>query len=290
VFTMDRNAHTDHDNSAEIAAWNGPLGRSWVDWQAAFDAVLEPIGAVTLARADVRTGERVIDVGCGAGATTLELGKRVGPSGSVIGVDVSGPLLARANERRPSGLPVKFIEADATAYGFPYGEFDLLFSRFGVMFFADPTQAFANLRAALRPSGRLAFACYRDPAENPLLMTSLRAAYEHVPRLPSPGPEDPGLFSFAQEARVHRILTGAGFHRIHCEPIDLEIDIALGRGLDEAVKIGLELGPIARAMAGQPSDIRQAVAQSIRGAYAPLQRGSSVPLRAAIWLVTATSE
>jgi SAM-dependent methyltransferase len=244
---------------------------------------------VTLARADVRAGERVIDVGCGAGATTVELGKLVGPSGSVIGVDVSGPLLARAKERLPSGLPVTFVEADATAHVFPSGEFDLLFSRFGVMFFADPTRAFANLRTALRSGGRLAFACYRDRVENPLLMTSLRAAYEHVPRLPSPGPEDPGLFAFAQEARVRRILTAAGFQPINCDPVDLEIDIALGRGLDEAVKIGLELGPVARAMAGQPPEIRQAVAQSVRRAYAPLQRGSSVPLRAAIWLVTAVS-
>ena len=100
-----------------------------------------------------------------------------------------------------------------------------------------------------------------------------------MPRLPSPAPEDPGLFSFAQEARVRRILTAAGFDRIRCEPVDLEIDIALGRGLDEAVRLGLELGPIARAMAGQPPEIRQAVAQSVRRAYAPLQRGSSVPLR-----------
>ena len=280
---------TDHGNSAEIAAWNGPLGRTWADWQAAFDALQEPIGAVTLARADVRAGERVIDVGCGAGATTVELGKLVGPSGSVIGVDVSGPLLARAKERVPSGLPVTFVEADAAAHVFPSGEFDLLFSRFGVMFFADPTRAFANLRTALRSGGRLAFACYRDRVENPLLMTSLRAAYEHVPRLPRPGPEDPGLFAFAQEARVRRILTAAGFQSINCDPVDLEIDIALGRGLDEAVKIGLELGPVARAMAGQPPEIRQAVAQSVRRAYAPLQRGSSVPLRAAIWLVTAVS-
>ena len=260
---------SDHGNNAEIAAWNGPLGRIWADSQAAFDAVLEPVGAATLARADVRAGERVIDVGCGAGATTVALGKLVGPGGSVIGIDVSRLLLARANERLPSGLPVTFVEADAATHGFPSGEFDLLFSRFGVMFFADPSRAFANLRTALRAGGRLVFACYRDRTENPMLMTSLQAAYEHVPRLPSSEPEGPGLFSFAQEARVRRILTAAGFGRIRCEPVDLDIDIALGRGLDEAVRIGLELGPIARAMAGQPPEIRQAVAQSVRDINGP---------------------
>src|SRR5207237_5529173 len=136
----------------------------------------------------------------------------------------------------PKDLPVDFVQADATVYPFDPASFDLLVSRFGVMFFADPVASFANMRKALRPSGRLAFACWREPRENPWMMAPLQAVYKHTPRLPQPGPEDPGPFAFASEARVHRILSQAGFAAIAMEPCNLALDIAMGRGLDAAVQ------------------------------------------------------
>ena len=128
--------------------------------------------------------------------------------------------------------------------------FDLLASRFGVMFFAEPALSFANLRRALRPSGRLAFACWREPRENPFFMAPLHAVYKHVPKLPQQGPEDPGPFAFASETRVHRILGEAGFSGIEMEPYNLALDVAIGRGLDAAVQSALEIGPASRALGG----------------------------------------
>ncbi len=282
---------TQHDpkNEAEITYWNGAAGRHWVERQEAQDTVLAPILTAALERAQVRRGEHIVDIGCGTGVSSITLAEQVGPSGHVLSVDVSAPMLARAAERLPAGAPVKFVRADATTYKFPPAAFDLLFSRFGVMFFAEPARAFANLRTALKPSGRLAFACWRRFDENAWLQVPLRAAQEHVPPLPRPGPEDPGPFSFASEARVHRILEEAGFRSVNLEPRDFELDIACGRGIDEAVRAALEIGPTGRALQDQGPDVRAAVATSVRHALQSCQRGDQVPLPAAIWVVTATN-
>ncbi len=279
----------DERNADQIAFWNGPGGQRWVNRQQTQDVVLAPISAAVIARAAVRSGERVVDIGCGCGGTALELGKLVGPAGHVLGLDVSAPMLARAAERLPPGLPVEFVQSDATTYSFPPGGADLLFSRFGVMFFADPARSFANLRTALRPGGRLAFACWRAPRDNPWMMLPLQAAYEHVPKLPQLGPEDPGPFSFADDERVRRILGTAGFRSIGLVPLDLALDIASGGGLDAAVAAALEIGATSRALDGQPPETYAAVADSIRRVLVPHKRGTAVPLGAAIWLVTATS-
>ena len=155
------------------------------------------------------------------------------------------------------------------------------------MFFADPALSFANLRRALRPSGRLAFACWREPRENPFFMAPLQAVYKHAPRLPQPEPEEPGPFSFASEQRVRRILSAAGFQEIAMEACDLSLDLAVGRGLGAAVQSALEIGPAARALAEQSPDVVAAATNSIREALAPFARREAVPLPAAIWIVTA---
>ena len=145
------------------------------------------------------------------------------------------------------------------------------------------------MRTALRPSGRLTFACWREPRDNPWMMAPLQAAYKHVPKLPQLGPEDPGPFSFAAEQRVHRILGAAGFSGVAMEPCNLSLDVAVGRGLDAAVESALEIGPASRALEGQPSDLRAAATRSIREALAPFARGNTVPLAASIWIVTASA-
>lgn len=277
-----------HDGNADqIAYWNGPGGQHWADRQQAQDIVLAPVSDVLIDRAKAKAGQRIVDIGCGCGATSIALAHKVGSTGHVLGIDISAPMLARAREIAPAGLPVDFVLADATVYPFDPASFDLLVSRFGVMFFAEPALSFANLRRALRPSGRLAFACWREPRENPFFMAPLQAVYKHVPKLPQLGPEDPGPFSFASEARVQRILGEAGFQGIAMEPCNLALDIAVGRGLDAAVTGALEIGPAARALAEQPPDVVAAATNSIRGALAPFVRGQAVPLDASIWIVTA---
>ena len=281
---------TMHDRNADqIAFWDGPGGQIWTERQALQDTVLAPVSTALLDRAAAKTGERVVDVGCGCGVTTIELARRVGPTGHVLGIDVSQQMLARARERAPKGLVLDFAHADATVHPFEPARTDLLCSRFGVMFFAEPARSFSNMRTALRPGGRLAFACWREPGHNPWAMTPLRAAYKHVPRLPVAGPDDPGLFSFAREERVRGILSEAGFTSIGMEPCDFNFDMAIGRGLDAAVETALILGPTTRALKEQPLDVKTAVAQSIRVALTPFQKGDTVALGAGIWLVTAVS-
>jgi ubiquinone/menaquinone biosynthesis C-methylase UbiE len=277
-----------HDQNADqIAYWNGPGGQHWTDRQQTQDILLAPVSDILIDRAKAKGGERIIDVGCGCGATTIAFAQKVGPAGHVFGIDISAPMLARARQIAPAGIPVDFVLADATVYPFVSGSFDLVVSRFGVMFFAKPAISFANMRTALRPSGRLTFACWREPRDNPWLMAPLQAVYKHVPKLPQLGPEDPGPFSFASEQRVIRILSQAGFSGIEMEPCNLSLDVAVGRGLDAAVETALEIGPASRALEGQPPEVRAAAANSIREALAPFASGNAVPLAASIWIVTA---
>ena len=277
------------DNASQAEYWNSVAGPRWTDHQEHQDQVLRPVSDRLMAAADAKPGERVIDVGCGCGATTIDFAARVSPGGEVLGLDISEPMLRRARERASQDLPIRFELADATVCRFEPAAADLVASRFGVMFFADPARSFANLRKALKAGGRLAFACWREARQNPWLIVPLREAAKHVPPLPETGPEDPGPFAFANEARVRRILSDAGFADIVLEPQDLELDIAIGRGLDTAVKAATTIGPTSRMLDGQSEAVRAAAATDIRKALAAHARGGSVPLGAAIWMVTATN-
>jgi ubiquinone/menaquinone biosynthesis C-methylase UbiE len=280
-----------HEQNADQATyWNGGAGQCWTGRQETLDAVLAPVLKVLLNRAAVAEGERVIDIGCGCGASTIALAERAGRTGRVTGVDISAPMLARARERAPASLPLEFVLADATVHAFEPGAADLLLSRFGVMFFADPAASFRNMRRALCAGGRLAFACWRAPASNPWMLLALQEAYKYVPRLPEMGPEDPGPFAFAREERVRRILGDAGFASIVLEQVDLSLDPAVGRGLDAAVSATLQVGPARRALEGQPPEVVAKVERAVRTALARFQKGDTVPLGASIWIVTARNQ
>jgi SAM-dependent methyltransferase len=278
---------TTYQQPAGAAFWSGTIGDFWVKRQEGFDAVLAPVGDAAMARAALRPGERAIDVGCGCGTTTFELARRTGPRGHVLGIDISQPMLARARERSEPGQAIEFVEADATTFPFAAASYDVLFSRVGIMFFPDPIAAFTNMRKALRPGGRIALVCFRTPQESPFLMLPLAAAHRHLAPRPPPGPEDPGMFSFASGERVKRILASAGFQSIVLEALDLDLDIAGGRGLEAAVQASIELGPTSGLLLDQPPEMRAVVAASVREALAPYCRDSSVRLRGGFWIVTA---
>ena len=281
-------AVADARNAVEIDRWNSTSGERWLRRQEANDELLAPVSAVLLERAAARPGERVLDVGCGCGATSIVLARQVTPGGRVLGIDVSAPLLGRARERA-RGLPAEFVLADATVYSFEAAGADLLCSRFGVMFFAEPVRSFTNMRRGLRRGARLAFACWRAADENPWVTVPLHAAYRHVPQLPEEGPETPGAYSLADESRVRAILTDAGLKGIGLEPVDLTLDLANGAGLDAALDTALNVGPVSRAVEGQPAARSEAATAAIRAALAQAQVGDSVPLPGAIWIVTATA-
>ena len=274
------------DNSAQAEYWNTVAGPKWTEHQEHQDQVLRPVLDRVIAAADPKPGERVIDIGCGCGATTIDFAARVTPGGEVLGLDISEPMLARARERA-AHLPARFVLADATVHDFGPEGADLAASRFGIMFFADPARSFANLRRGLKPGGRLAFACWREARQNPFFIVPLREAGKHAPPLPETDPEAPGPFAFADEARVRRILSQAGFADIVVKPHDLELDIAVGRGLDAAVHAAMTIGPTSRMLDGQSEAVRAAAGADIRKALGAHARGDRVPLGGAIWIVTA---
>ena len=281
-------AHSGNVDQANY--WNGPGGQHWIDRQEMQDKLLAPVAELLLAAAAARSGERVIDIGCGCGATTLDVAAVTGATGRALGLDISEPMIERARERAAElSVPAEFLVADATVHDFTSERADLMISRFGVMFFTDPALSFTNMRSGLRPGGRLAFACWREPRLNPWLTLPLRAAIRHAPKLPELGPEDPGPFSFADEARVRRILGAAGFGDVTLEPRDLELDTAVGGGIENALASALEIGPASRVLQDQPDEVKAAAKAEIRAALEPHQRGDGVWLGAAIWIVRATA-
>jgi SAM-dependent methyltransferase len=276
---------SDAPNAAQQAYWNDAAGQTWAEMQGALDRQLAPLGRRAMAGLAAGAGERILDIGCGAGQTTLDLAAAVAPDGEVLGVDISRPLLEVARSRRaPAG--VSFVEADAQTHPFPGASFDGAFSRFGVMFFSDPKAAFANVRRALRPGGRLAFVCWRPLLENPIMTVPMAAAAKHLPEPPPPaGPNAPGPFAFADPERVRRILGEAGFADVAVTPHDE----AIGSGdLRTAVGLALRVGPLG-AMLRENPDRRDAVVAAIRETLAAYDGPEGPKLPSATWIVTASA-
>ncbi|WP_433932665.1 class I SAM-dependent methyltransferase [Sorangium cellulosum] len=276
-------------NADQIQYWNEVGGPKWVALHDVISAQIRPLGALAMERAGIAAGERVLDVGCGLGETTLEIGRRVGPGGSVVGVDISAPMLerARAAARAAGAANVAFENADAQTTALP-GPFDVLYSRFGVMFFAEPEAAFANLRRALRSGARLAFVCWRSIQENPWLLVPAMTAARHL-STPQPDPHAPGPFAFADAARVRDILSRAGFARVEHEPVDRELSVAGGRSLDETVDFLLQMGPASAALreAQAGPELVERVRADLREAIAPFDGPEGVRMGGAVWIVTA---
>lgn len=276
-------------NAEQIKYWNETAAPKWVEYQAVLDTQLEELGRLTMERARLVPGERVLDVGCGCGATTRALAARVGARGSAHGVDISAPMLARAAElTRAAGVGnVRFTNADAQTYAFEPGGADVLFSRFGVMFFTDPPAAFTNLRRALRSGGRVAFVCWQPLPENPWLLVPLGAAAQHIPLPPPPAPGAPGPFAFGDRDRVRAILTQAGFGDAAFEDVRVTLGVG-GGGLEDAVRFLLEgVGPTTQALREADPALRPRVYAAVREALAPYETPAGIRMPSAAWIVTA---
>jgi SAM-dependent methyltransferase len=274
-----------------LRAWKDQAGSKWVQQQERTDAQLEMLGLAAIEKLAPAEGERALDVGCGAGQTLLQLAERVGSRGSVVGVDVSGPLLERARERVVAGgfSQVELVMGDAGSERFER-PFDLVFSRFGVMFFDEPVAAFSNLRAALRPGGRLGFVCWQAADLNPWATVPLAAARSVAPAQPPPAifePGQPGPFYFADAAFIRRVLEGAKFDAIVIEPREFSSRLGGALTLDEAVDFVFEIGPTARFLAEADPALAPAMRSAVRDALASFVTDDGVRAPMRTWIVTA---
>lgn len=264
--------------------WNEEGGRRWVQNMERVERMLEPLSARLLQDAAPRPGERVLDVGCGGGVTSAALARAVGPLGRVLGVDVSAVILDVARGRFGNLGNLDFALGDATTIPLERGGFDLLVSRFGVMFFAEPVAAFANLRTALAPGGRLAFICWRALDQNPWMGECVQAAFTVLPRPEPQPPTAPGPYAFADDTRLHAILDASGYGAISIEPCDYRLDLG---SVDEAVVQMTRMGLAANAFAAASPAEQQAASAAIRAVLERHVESGTVRMASGTWLVGA---
>ncbi|NDZ13560.1 SAM-dependent methyltransferase [Variovorax sp. WS11] len=276
---------TPQTGNDQAAFWNGRAGRAWVDEQQVLDAVLQPFEDLLVEAVVAASAQRVLDVGCGTGGTTLAIARRLGATGRCIGVDVSEPMIAVARARAESeGAPASFVCADAQRHAFEPASFDMIVSRFGVMFFDDPVVAFANLRRAASKDARLHAITWRSAADNPFMTTAERAAAPLLTLPPRP-PGAPGQFAFADRQRVASILEESGWTGIDIQPID----VACTLPEKELVGYFTRLGPVGLVLQDADERTRARVIATVRAAFDPFVQASEVRFSAACWSVSAAA-
>jgi len=276
-------------NADQAEYWNSAPAERWVTHQADFDQRLRPLGDALIGRAAVRRGERVIDVGCGTGSTTMELAELVGPEGSVLALDLSQPMLALARRHSAEhGLDnVRFLCADAQSHRFELAAHDLLISRFGVMFFSDPIAAFANLRTALRSGGRLGFVCWAALERNPWFALPLAVGERMLgPAEPQP-PRAPGPLAFSETGYIEEILAAAGFAKVAISTVAIRLPGA-STATAEA-EFACLAGPLARLIRTRepgPAMVR-AIVREVTEGLQPYQSEAGVRIPATVHYVEA---
>lgn len=273
-------------NQEQVDYWNGEAGARWVKAQEKIDALLQPITEAALRTAGVAPGMDVVEIGCGCGSTTVALAEQVGASGSVLAVDVSEPMLGQARARlRAAAARVSLELADASTFAFTPGSADLVFSRFGVMFFNDPVAAFANIRTVLRPGGRLAFACWQPAADNPWVLVPMAAALAHLPAPEAPTPGAPGPFQLGDPQRVREILTDAGFHEISLE--NLRCGLFVRGDIDDVVAFYQQIGPLSRWLREAEPDVARRALTAVRQTLLEHLGADGIRFDSASWIVSA---
>lgn len=278
------------DNEAE-RAWTDKAGETWVRQRDRTDAQLAPLGLAVIDELAPKAGERVLDVGCGTGQTLLQLAERVGSAGHVVGLDVSEPMITEAKARIASAgvTNVELVLGNAATENLR-GPFDVVFSRFGVMFFDDSVAAFSHLRRGMKPGGRLGFVCWQPLEKNPWVHRPLAAVRKILPDQPLPAllaPDKPGPFYFSDPEFVRGILASAGFEQIVIEPREFYVTLGGAKTLDEAVDYCLDLGPTARFVGEAPKERVPELRAAVREALSPLATDDGVFTQFLAYVVTA---
>lgn len=270
------------DEQAKL--WNGSAGCAWVEAQALLDRILQPFEDVLVAAVAASGARRVLDVGCGTGSTTRGIARLRDTKRECIGIDISEQMIDTARMlAEQERAPAQFICADAQTHAFEPASFDMIMSRFGVMFFADPVRAFANLRAGASEDATLCCIAWRSPAENPFMTTAERAAAALLPNLPARRVNAPGQFGFADASRVQSILAESGWTDIDIQPIDIQCTLPES----ELSRYGARLGPVGVALREVDPRTREQVVAVVRKAFEPYVHGDEVRFIASCWRVDA---
>jgi ubiquinone/menaquinone biosynthesis C-methylase UbiE len=271
-------------NEEQIALWNDTAGRAWVELQETLDRVLAPFEHLLVSAVAARQARRVLDVGCGTGSTTLAIARQIGPKGSAVGLDISEPMIALAKQRAErESAPPRFLCADAQTHAFDDESFDMIVSRFGVMFFDDPVRAFTNLRRAAAPKAALHVIAWRSAADNPFMTAAERAAAPFLPQIPARKADEPGQFAFGDSNRVHAILEKSGWADIDIEPLDVVCTLP-ERELNAYFT---RLGPLGRVLQQVDARKRAEIIETVRAAFEPYVHGTEVRFTAACWTIRA---
>lgn len=288
---MKSNDLSFESNQEQIDYWNGDAGKRWAREDAKMANLLQPVCAALLDHAGVGNCTSALDVGCGGGSQSLMLAQRMQAGSSVLGVDISAPMLKVAQSKTaltgPDTASLDFLQADASNYAFEAGSFDLLFSRFGVMFFDDPLQAFSNMRGALADNGRLAFCCWQSLRDNDWTLLPMQAALQYVPKPEAAEPDAPGPFAFAEPQRVRSILEGAGFTGVDIVPHTIDVSFGSAAGLSASVRELAGIGPVSRLLADADDAVQEKVFSAMEEVLAPYYNEGALVLPGAVWFVTA---
>ena len=279
-------------NADQISFWNGDMAANWVEHDALMEAMLAPLGASVLDTLTLSAGTRVLDVGCGCGHSTLSLAQRIGPDGSVTGIDVSAPMLALAEqlakENTAERATITFLQADAQTHSFDPESLDGVFSRFGVMFFEDSYAAFKNIYTSIKQGGQLAFVCWQNPSLNPWQSLSIGVIKDFLD-LPSPPPKSPGPFAFEDKSYLLDILQTSNFRNI--EIIDNQEDITMfsGKTLKEACEDYLTINPVVTEMLKNSNEtLKEEILNALMDKFSAFDKGDGLLFPSATWVVSAS--
>lgn len=278
-------------NEQQIEYWNEQAGPRWVTMQEVLDRQIEHFGYAVMDAAAIAPGQSVLDIGCGCGATTVEIGRRVTKRGAVLGVDISRPMLNRAEERARVGQMkhVIFAQSDAQTHAFDPETYDVVFSRFGVMFFENPTAAFTNIRKALKPGGKLAFVCWNELKQNAWMLEPIMAIADPVELPPPPDPTEPGPFALADTERLKKILSDAGYKDIAIDPFTKPIVMGKGLDMEGMVDFYFQIGPLSRILADATEDQKQTARERLTQLLNTRTTPEGATFGSFAWLVSANN-